>query len=85
MAIHLTPAEMKVLELVAKGFTNAFIKELLCLSKSTVERHTYTIYEKLGVGSEHERSPRVTAVLWYLANAGDVSMLRKEAINEIPR
>ncbi|MEZ4735543.1 MAG: response regulator transcription factor [Caldilineaceae bacterium] len=45
----LTPAEMEVLTLVAKGEDNQEIADILCLSQRTVSNRLSVIYEKLNV------------------------------------
>ncbi len=47
----LTPREVEVLRLVAKGFTDAQVAEALVLSPRTVHAHISSIYSKLGVTS----------------------------------
>jgi DNA-binding NarL/FixJ family response regulator len=46
---HLTPREVEILQLLARGSTNQAIAGQLVLSVRTVERHIGNIYEKLGV------------------------------------
>jgi len=47
----LTPREVEVLRLVAKGFTDAQVAEALVLSPRTVHAHLSSIYSKLGIPS----------------------------------
>ena len=46
---RLSAREREVLELVAKGSSNAEIAERLCLSVGTVRKHLDNVYAKLGV------------------------------------
>ena len=48
---HLTRRQLEVLELVARGLSNAAIAERLVVSKKTVEHHVSAIFAKLGVDS----------------------------------
>jgi DNA-binding CsgD family transcriptional regulator len=45
----LTPKEMKILQYVARGYTNTEISEALCISLHTTKRHLYNLYRKLNV------------------------------------
>jgi DNA-binding NarL/FixJ family response regulator len=45
----LTERELEVLDLVAKGWTNAEIAEALVISESTIKSHVKNILRKLGV------------------------------------
>lgn len=45
----LTPREMEVLALVARGYTNIQIADVLCISKHTVKNHVSNIYRKLKI------------------------------------
>ncbi len=47
----LTPREVEVLGLVAKGLTNPQVAQKLFLSPRTVQRHLNSVYRKLGVSS----------------------------------
>jgi DNA-binding NarL/FixJ family response regulator len=51
---ELTPREREVLELLAKGLTNAAIAEELVLSQKTIRNHASTIFSKLQVASRSE-------------------------------
>ncbi|HKV30464.1 MAG TPA: response regulator transcription factor [Candidatus Dormibacteraeota bacterium] len=46
----LTPRQIEVLQLVARGMTNQEIAETLFLSRRTVHAHLRSIFHKLGVG-----------------------------------
>ena len=54
-----TPREREVATLLARGLTNPEIAEALCLSAHTVQDHTKSLFEKLGVGSRQEFVARV--------------------------
>ena len=45
----LTPREVEVLRLLARGWTDAQIAEYLVISRRTVNRHTASIYSKIAV------------------------------------
>lgn len=66
VADALTPREREVLDLMARGRTNAAIGRELYISGGAVEKHISAIFTKLGLlptGSEHRR---VLAVLLWL-------------------
>lgn len=48
---HLTEREIEVLRLVARGYTDAQIAEVLVISPRTVHAHLRSIYSKLGLSS----------------------------------
>jgi DNA-binding NarL/FixJ family response regulator len=50
----LSQREMEIVQLVAQGFTNREIAELVSLSRLTIESHVKNIYRKLAVGSRTE-------------------------------
>jgi DNA-binding NarL/FixJ family response regulator len=71
--VALTPAELSVLERMARGRSNLRIAQELGIKLSTVERHISNLFVKLGLGPS-ETSPevnaRVLAVLAYLRHVG---------------
>jgi DNA-binding NarL/FixJ family response regulator len=63
---ELTPRELEVLSLMAEGLTNAGIAERLVLTERTVESHTRSVFQKLGLQGEESGHRRVLAVLSFL-------------------
>ena len=63
----LTPRELEVLGEMARGGSNATIAGALFLSERAVEKHTNSIFGKLGLSEERDLNRRVAAVLLYLA------------------
>jgi DNA-binding NarL/FixJ family response regulator len=66
----LTPQEMRVLELMAKGYANAGIAELLVVQERTVENYVSNIFAKLHVKNKVQQQSRVQAVLLFLEATG---------------
>jgi DNA-binding NarL/FixJ family response regulator len=64
----LTPRETEVLGEMAQGKSNAAIAAALVLSERAVEKHTNSIFSKLGLSEERDLNRRVSAVLVYLHN-----------------
>jgi DNA-binding NarL/FixJ family response regulator len=62
----LTPRELEVLGEMAQGKSNAAIAASLVLSERAVEKHTNSIFSKLGLSEEPDVNRRVKAVLLYL-------------------
>lgn len=62
---HLTPRERDVLELMARGLTNAAICQELHLSVKTVEPLISTVFAKLGLHADPTVNRRVLAALEY--------------------
>ena len=58
-ATTLTPAEARVVELIAAGLTNRAVADRLVLSPKTVEAHLARAYAKLGVRSRAELGRRI--------------------------
>lgn len=67
---RLTPRETEVLAEMAQGKSNAAIAASLVLSERAVEKHTNSIFSKLGLSEERDVNRRVKAVLLYLSEAG---------------
>ena len=63
---RLTPRETEVLSEMATGKSNAAIAAALVLSERAVEKHTNSIFSKLGLSEERDANRRVKAVLVYL-------------------
>ncbi len=64
---QLTPREREVLAEMAQGKNNAAIAAALFLTERAVEKHTNSIFGKLGLSEERNTNRRVRAVLLYLA------------------
>lgn len=64
----LTPRELEVLGEMAQGKSNASIAGALVLSERAIEKHTNSIFSKLGLSEERDLNRRVSAVLVYLQN-----------------
>ncbi len=67
---RLTPRESEILGEMAQGKNNAAIAASLVLSERAVEKHTNSIFSKLGLSEERDVNRRVKAVLLYLADRG---------------
>lgn len=68
---RLTPREIEVLELMARGFSNGAIAKHLVLTERAVEKHITAVLTKLDLGPDDpEVHRRVRAVLVYLAASG---------------
>jgi ATP/maltotriose-dependent transcriptional regulator MalT len=44
----MTPRELEILELIAKGLSNREIAEAVFVSENTVKTHSSRVFEKLG-------------------------------------
>lgn len=64
---RLTPRETEILREMATGKSNAAIGGSLVLSERAVEKHTNSIFSKLGLSEERSLNRRVKAVLMYLS------------------
>lgn len=63
---RLTPRELEVLGEMAQGKSNAAVAAALVLSERAIEKHTNSIFSKLGLTEERDLNRRVSAVLVYL-------------------
>ena len=66
---RLTPRETEILAEMAQGKSNAAIAAALTVSERAVEKHTNSIFAKLGLSEEKDVNRRVKAVLLYLSEA----------------
>lgn len=57
--INLSPREQEVVKLVARGYPNKSIANVLAISPCTVSTHLRRIFAKLGVGSRAEMVARI--------------------------
>jgi DNA-binding NarL/FixJ family response regulator len=62
----LTERETEILAEMAQGKSNASVAAKLFVTERTVEKHTNTIFAKLGLSEERDVNRRVKAVLMYL-------------------
>ncbi len=58
----LTEKEALILDLIARGYENKAILDLLCITRNTLKTHLSHIYDKLGVND------RTQAAIWALTN-----------------
>ena len=63
----LTPRESQILAEMAQGKNNAAIATALVVSERAVEKHTNSIFMKLGLSEEKDVNRRVKAVLLFLS------------------
>jgi len=66
----LTPRESDILAEMAQGKSNAAIAAALSVSERAVEKHTNSIFAKLGLSEEKDLNRRVKAVLLFLSASG---------------
>jgi DNA-binding NarL/FixJ family response regulator len=70
----LTPREMEILNLVARGYTNLAISDSLCIDVKTVGHHITNIYSKIKTTDVFDnRHPRVSATNVYLRLTGQLA------------
>jgi DNA-binding NarL/FixJ family response regulator len=80
---ELTAREMEILGLMAGGYKNSTIAEILFLEPKTVERHINSIYNKLSETLDDSYQARVNAILLYLKSTGQ--LITGSAHSENPR
>jgi DNA-binding NarL/FixJ family response regulator len=74
LAGGLTPREMEILNLIARGYTNTAISDSLCIDVKTVRHHINNIYSKLNTTDVFDnRHPRVCASNIYLRLTGQMT------------
>ncbi len=70
----LSPYQLRVLQLMAEGLSNAAIAEQLGVSRRAVENQVSRLLQALGLGRSDEAvAARVCAVLLYLSHTGNLS------------
>jgi len=69
----LTPRESEILAEMAQGKSNSAIASALFVTERAVEKHTNSIFAKLGLSEEKDVNRRVKAVLVYLTKEQPVS------------
>lgn len=69
----LTPRELEVLSLIARGWSNSAIDRALYIAPKTTERHISRIYQKLELPDVPGAHRRVQAVLRWRELTGDVT------------
>jgi DNA-binding NarL/FixJ family response regulator len=67
----LTPREAEILAEMAQGKSNAAIAATLFVTERAVEKHTNSIFAKLGLSEEKDVNRRVKAVLVFLSQQQD--------------
>jgi DNA-binding NarL/FixJ family response regulator len=65
----LTPRESEILAEMAQGKSNSAIAAALFVTERAVEKHTNSIFMKLGLSEEKDLNRRVKAVLVFLSHA----------------
>lgn len=63
----LSPRELEILLLVARGMSNRQIAHVLTLSEATVKRHLANLYPKIGVTSRSEATRKALSEGWISA------------------
>jgi DNA-binding NarL/FixJ family response regulator len=67
----LTPRESEILAEMAQGKSNSAIASALFVTERAVEKHTNSIFAKLGLSEEKDVNRRVKAVLVYLSQQAE--------------
>ena len=67
---RLTDRQYEVLRLLASGLSNAGIGEKLGITEKSVQNHVNGMYATLGIDSDPQRNPRVSAALRLLEQTG---------------
>lgn len=68
----LSARELDVLSEMATGATNSVIAKRLHVGDNAVEKHSNSIFSKLGLSEDRQMNRRVKAVLVFLAGGGEV-------------
>jgi DNA-binding NarL/FixJ family response regulator len=71
----LSPYQLRVLQLMAAGMSNAAIADQLGVSRRAIENQVSRLMQALGLGRADDAvAARVYAVLIYLAHTGELSV-----------
>ncbi len=73
---RLSRRELEVLELIAEGWSNAAIGDLLAVELKTVETHVGRVFTKLGLDEDRKENRRVIAALTYVGHASGATPRR---------
>ena len=65
----LTTRHRQVLQLMAQGYSNAAVAQMLFISEKSVENYINAIYQNLQLGRDEPIHPRVKAVLMFLTHS----------------
>jgi DNA-binding NarL/FixJ family response regulator len=76
---RLSPRELEILLLVARGLSNRQVANVLKLSESTIKRHLANLYLKMDVGSRSEATRKALSKDWI--SARDVTRGGAERVN----
>jgi DNA-binding NarL/FixJ family response regulator len=76
----LSPRELEILLLIARGLSNRQIAHALRLSEATIKRHLANLYPKIGVSSRGEATSKALSEGWI--STRDVT--RKEGDSPVP-
>ena len=69
--LSLTPRESEILAEMAQGKSNSAIAAALYVTERAVEKHTNSIFSKLGLSEERDVNRRVKAVLVFLSQQAE--------------
>ena len=70
----LTKREIEIMSLLAQGYSDKGIADILIVSEHTIKTHKHQIYKKLNIKSEDKYNQRVLLVNKYI----DTLFLRNE-------
>ena len=79
---EMSPRKIEILNLVAKGFSNKEIAEIIGVSPVTVKDHVAKIFQSIGASTRKERSP--PAIPSRMGSPCSSPVLKKISINSLP-
>jgi DNA-binding NarL/FixJ family response regulator len=81
---ELTPRERKIIDLIARGYTNSNIANALFIDIRTVQHHINNIYSKLKEDPDFNVGhPRVSAARMYLETTGELLTCGVQELHEV--